>query len=760
MRSAYSLVKSRQRRNQAVGSNNAEESAKKKQQLQGPSNPRKQKHISPDPEPKMSGEDAMNSAEAPIFVEEPAPFIPQTRNFLPIAMPRPDPPEDGAEHIDAEYEYRSVFEPPDDIEVLSRSNAEAENHDDAATVASGMSALSGLTGLNTLGTFTQHRIDTLSKVNQDSNQSGKASRDNQFRGEQSRSRQVHRELSKKLQIQRRNAQKLFGPQNRIADPRNKPASQKRQKQNQLARGAQIRPSGLFDEVQEIAENSQDCFAGELRKLPSIEEVLDDVEKKVFNAVPRSAPEPKQRRGLPYEPTDYNADEEESVTDPWDSVITPTSEKKAQERSFKRDPEECDDQDDQIQGPPTPRKRLSESMFDRVRETLSSEGAVVIDITDIEDEDIEHISKSGSNPNDNQTETAAHSISTKKQANNGMRENSGSARNYVNLRQGAQGTRPVKKSGSSEGRKKVDVHRHARGREAQPQREHDDHDKPQREHDDHVDNKPQREHDDHVDNKPQREHDDHVDNKPQREHDHVDDKSSRTFLSLRQEAESDDEPLVGESFADIDDDNDDDDDDDEYTPNMAPDMGSNIESRDAEPERTQEEDSIFSSSFAYFKSVATDLGSQLQSIDLSSKLESIQKITSISDNEMDKMLGVLGKGLKETSDKTPEKSSDIVFFLGEELEKTACGIDRTTQGENDYVLSEKEVESATRTFQCGLHKPTPYQGGLHKPMPYQGEPAGLLQKRMESNGQKSGSLQTYSVSVNDEAEQLQAAVSKE
>jgi hypothetical protein len=797
MRSAY-LVKARQRRNQAVGSNNAEEPAKNSQQLQGPSNPRKQNHTSPDPDPPMSVQDTMNSAEDPIFVEDPASNKPQTRNFLPIAMPRPDPPEEGAEIV---REYGSVFEAPDVIAVPSGGYFEAGQHEDDDD--DGLSAMSGLTGLNTLGTFTQH------KASQYSNQSGQMRRDNQFRGEESRSRRVDRELSKRLQLQRHNGHKLGSPRNRIAHYRNKFASQQNRKQ--LTCDTQIRPIVCLNGAQEVAVATQDCaqevtqeVEDELRKLPSLEEVLDGVESKVFNPIPRSAPQPMSRHGLPYEPTDYNADEEDSVVDPWDRAITPNSKAKAQARSFKRDPEECDDLNDQIQCPPTPRRHLSDSVYGRVRETLSPRGDVVIDITDIEDEDIEPFSRSRSNSNDYQTaalststrkqarditdvedadiaafsrsrsnsndyqttalststrkqarditdiedierclrsesnsnnhHAAADSTSTRKQANNVMRGNPASAHKFLRLRQMAQGTRPVEDLGSSGSTKKVDVHR--------AQSKHDNN-------------------------------------------------SSGTFLSISLEAESDHEQLVGESLAGMD--------DDEITPNVTPDMEINIESRDEEPERIQEEEEgVFSSSFAYFKSMANDLGSQLQSIDLSSKLESIQNSTLLSDKEIGKMLGVLEKGLKDTSDKTPEKRDPYLSFLAAGLEKTACGIDRTcTQGENDYILSDQQVESsATRAFQFGDHhegEPTgllqkhkegiarttqgengyvsssqevessitgAFQCGDRNPAPHQGEPTGLLQKRMEGRGIKPSASQTYSVSINDEVEQLRLTVSME
>jgi hypothetical protein len=695
MRSAYSLVKARQRRNQAVGSNNAEESAKNPHQLQGPSNPRKQKHTPRDPKPQISGENTMNSAKDPIFVEDPAAYTPQTRDYLPIAMSRPDPPEEGAEMVDAEYEYMSVFEGPEDIAVPSGNNLEFEFHDD------GLSAMSGLTGLNTLATFTQLKIDTISKASQYSNQMGRGSRDNQLKGEEARSRQVHREMPHQLQSQRRNTQKLDSPRKRSGRHRKKLS----RKQNQDV--------GYYDEAQEIAADTQAYFEAELRNLPSIEEVLDDVESKVFNPVPPSAPAPQPRHGLPYEPTDYNADEEDSVIDPWDRVITPKYRKKAQERFIKLDPEECAELDDQNQGPPTPRKRLSDKMLGLVRETLSPKGDVVIDITDIEDDDIERFSRFGSNSNDNfaaanttstdedierystygsnsnDHQTAAHSTKTRKRANKGMGGNSKSAQNFLSLRQEAQGTRPVEQSASSEIRKKVDVLR--RARQAQSQQEQDN------------------------------------------------DNSSGISLNVSQEDETDDEQLVGESLADMD--------DDKFTPNVTPDMEANRECRDEEPERTQEtEEDIFSSSFAYCKSVANDFGSQLRSIDISHNLESIQNIALISDTEIGKMLGVIEKGLKETA---PAKRDPYFSCFGEGIDKTACGIDRT-QGENDYVLSEEEVESATRVFQCGNYKPAPYQG----------EPTGLLQKRMEVNGIKPVAFQTYSVSVNGEAEQLQATVSAE
>jgi hypothetical protein len=706
MRSAY-LVKARQRRNQAVGSNNAEEPAKNSQQMQGPSNTRKHNHTSPDPDPPMSVQDTMNSAEDPIFVEDPASNKPQKRNFLPIAMPRPDPPEDGPEMVDAEYEYRSICEAPDDIEFPSGSNLEGENHDDS------LSAMSGLTGLNTLGTFTQHKIDKLSKVSQ-----------LQSRGEESRSRQLNRELTKRLHLQRRNVQKFSNPRNRVAHYHNKFAtSQPKQptrgaQMTPVARRVQIIPADYLgmpremvidaQDCLEMAINTQDYLEAELQKVPRSEEVLDDVESIVCNPIPRTAPEPKPRHGLPYEPTDYNGDEEDSVVDPWDRAITLNSKKKALEWSFlKRDPEECGgcgDWSDQIQGPPTPRKHLSDSVLGRDEaqemdetqdcfETLQVPSLEEV-LDDIEGTVFDPVPRSAPEPNSNgktlerffkrdpeecgdlddqiqgpptpRKRSSFSSFGRVRETlsprgdvvlditdieDEDIEKNSWSGSDS-NEHQTAADSRPVEQSVSSESTKSENLRR--RAREAQSQQEHND------------------------------------------------DNSSGTSLvslDISPEPESEDDELVGELLADMDDD-----DEEEFTPNVTPDTDTNIECRDEEPERSQEE-----WSFAYFKSVANDLGSQLQSIDLSSKLESIQNITLIDDSGIDKMLGALEKGLKETSDKSPEKRAPYLSFLGGEFEKRACGIDRTTQGENDYDYVSSEQA------------------------PFQDEPTGLLQKRMQDNG---------------------------
>lgn len=89
--------------------------------------------------------------------------------------------------------------------------------------------------------------------------------------------------------------------------------------------------------------------------------------------------------------------------------------------------------------------------------------------------------------------------------------------------------------------------------------------------------------------------------------------------------------------------------------------------------------FLSSSFSYMKTIASDIGSRIENIEL------------LPETEMDNLLGVLNKDLVETSSNVPEKK-EVVRFIGERFQDTACEIDRTVR-ENapDIELSANSID---------------------------------------------------------------------
>jgi hypothetical protein len=93
-----------------------------------------------------------------------------------------------------------------------------------------------------------------------------------------------------------------------------------------------------------------------------------------------------------------------------------------------------------------------------------------------------------------------------------------------------------------------------------------------------------------------------------------------------------------------------------------------------------------SSIKYLRTVAEDIGTHLKQI---------QNI--VADKDMDGMLEILSDELKKAKESTPEKRDEFVRFLGQELEKTGCVIDRTNE-DNDWTAHSQDlINKAKKAF---------------------------------------------------------------
>jgi hypothetical protein len=284
-------------------------------------------------------------------------------NFLPIAMPRGNEEDD-------ELEYRSIFEAPDIIHVPSSSPAmNYGNNDDAHTFVSDMSGL-------TLGAYGQRMISEVStgdgKHIQVVSVSEPSSSNIQNCQEASVSEASSGSLSKNKGFK--------SLQKQIEKAR-----------NQLARIAEEESAMPLESFEDFVNDAKKCMEAEvaeqLQDFPSLNAVLENVERKVFNAVPPSPPEAVHRSGLPYEPTDYVAAEDDE--DVWDQVIRNRDSQDAGKYSSGLKPDPGEGDSEVIQGPHSPRSRAYNDIIALARDTISVDGGVIIiDTTDIGDSDIE------------------------------------------------------------------------------------------------------------------------------------------------------------------------------------------------------------------------------------------------------------------------------------------------------------------------------------------------------------------------------------
>jgi hypothetical protein len=93
-----------------------------------------------------------------------------------------------------------------------------------------------------------------------------------------------------------------------------------------------------------------------------------------------------------------------------------------------------------------------------------------------------------------------------------------------------------------------------------------------------------------------------------------------------------------------------------------------------------------SSINYLRTVAEDIGTHLKQI---------QNI--VADKDMDGMLEILSDELKKAKESTPEKRDEFIRFLGQELEKTGCVIDRTNEDSDWTVHSRDLINKAKKAF---------------------------------------------------------------
>lgn len=482
---------------------------------------------------------------------------PETRNFLPIAKPRPDPPQDSEEN-------NVNFEAPPDIEVRMQSTSTldgVEFVDDAVTDVSELSihseSLNTLNTLNTLGTYTQKRMsDRLAQVTR-----------------------LH-------PIQAMDHYEMTTTRTRIASPQKRSAFKRSfsaSPRNQLERVAEEKSSNyMFYQASSTLNQNTNGRDG------------TDAQKNTPIAV-------QSRHGLPYETTDF-VDEEEASVDTWDKRITPKS---ATERNRLNNALGASSEA-QFGNSATPRLDANDHIFNKLRETFSAEGSLIIDITEIADEDIDNLSSKVQAFD--QTKNVSASVTTD-MAEMVAQKDSMMSSSDVFSRIVAPKDSMISSS---------DVFANIR-------------DGPDR-------------------------------GTP---------RASETNIDLSLNEARDDHS--GERQRS------------EYQP------GRIQQQRSTPKEPPGAKENLLSSSFAFLQSVANDFGS---------KFQSIQNMAFIKDKEMDEMLGVIGKELENNNGLTAGEENNIVWFLGEELEKTACGIDRSHQNKANKKVSSSRSETMNFNFQCG------------------------------------------------------------
>mmetsp|Transcript_26774 Transcript_26774/g.63840 ORF Transcript_26774/g.63840 Transcript_26774/m.63840 type:complete len:1017 (-) Transcript_26774:94-3144(-) len=82
-----------------------------------------------------------------------------------------------------------------------------------------------------------------------------------------------------------------------------------------------------------------------------------------------------------------------------------------------------------------------------------------------------------------------------------------------------------------------------------------------------------------------------------------------------------------------------------------------------------------------------------------QLQKIQKKGLIDESDMDSMLGVLDKNLEETNREVPQQADDVVIFLGDEFEKSACGV-------NESVLNGQHTKAGDSSTHTSTHNKCP------------------------------------------------------
>jgi hypothetical protein len=501
------------------------------------------REVKASPEERASEERTSNSRKPKTLAEAiKKQSKPNTNNYLPIAMPRPDPPEDE----DAELEYRTTFDAPEHIEVHSTASY---GDDDERTEVSALTHHEFASGHNTRGSsYAQHRMGDQLSSGHERNAFG--------------TRRISSNSPGKLEIVTEEKSPNYE---------------------------------LFDEETEESERYIDV---DVTDLDNIHDAMDKVKKDLKKPI-----NVEDRYGLPYEETDFKADE--ASEDSWSQAIVGSHmlEAKSRTRPKKRDPGEGGESNRHIMGPPTPRTRTNDQNSQLIKETMSAEGEVIIDLSDHQYENIGSIER---------LKTSAKT---------------GAAAKTKTLPKTKTSPRPEKTRTSP--RAKTKTKAAAKTKTSPRAKKGTENDRP----------------DDKNPTQPQ----------PDPWAVYSADKAAKETSKFNAEVR-DDNATYGKDF--------------------------------------------FAHSFNYLQSFADGLHSHFQNIEL------------VSDKDMDGMLGVLGKDLKETSKKVPEEKDEIVIFLGEQLEKTACGIDRSA-GEHGQELKfpaeelDELVKSVTKTYKknlvdCGAH----------------------------------------------------------
>jgi hypothetical protein len=111
--------------------------------------------------------------------------------------------------------------------------------------------------------------------------------------------------------------------------------------------------------------------------------------------------------------------------------------------------------------------------------------------------------------------------------------------------------------------------------------------------------------------------------------------------------------------------------------------------------------FYNSSLGVFKSFSNQVDTQLKKF---------QEKGLISKNNVDGMLGILKRDVKETESKLPKDSDDAIIFLGDEFEASVCGSNledveegvKNSTGINTESV-EKMLESLKKSYDIGISK---------------------------------------------------------
>jgi hypothetical protein len=92
--------------------------------------------------------------------------------------------------------------------------------------------------------------------------------------------------------------------------------------------------------------------------------------------------------------------------------------------------------------------------------------------------------------------------------------------------------------------------------------------------------------------------------------------------------------------------------------------------------------------------------------MDAQLKHIQQLGLISESDMDGMLGILERDVKEASAKLPKEKDDIVLFFGEELERSTCGASRAAFVQSKELQFPKDsvdslLDSLKTSYKAGL-----------------------------------------------------------